>query len=90
MKFKDAYKDNYEVIYCNNNFHQKTYDNNSNWSYNNGKYYYRGYEVHRESGPAIECKDKYKLWYLNGRQYSEKDYLNIISLKNKNRALDEI
>ena len=52
----------------------KTYtvkvDNNGNkrW-YSNGK-------LHREDGPAIECADGDKEWWINGKHVTEQDVLN--------------
>jgi hypothetical protein len=84
MKFKDTYK----VVYCKDNYNKKY--NNDRFYYNNDIQYYKGYLIHREDGPAIECKDGDKYWYLNGKEYSEQKYLKIINLKKKSQVLDEI
>ena len=31
-------------------------------------------DFHREDGPAVEFADGTKIWYLNGRSYTEKYY----------------
>ena len=31
-------------------------------------------KLHRESGPAIEYSYGDKEWYINGKQYTEKEY----------------
>jgi len=31
-------------------------------------------ELHREDGPAVTCNDGFEGWFLNGVQYTEKEY----------------
>jgi len=35
-------------------------------------------KLHREDGPAIECPNGYKVWYLDGINYSEQEFDKII------------
>jgi len=85
MKFEN---ENSNIIYCKNTFYKK-FNNNTFYS-NNGKYYYRGYEVHRVDGPAIEWCDDTKMYYLDGKYYTKEKYLKLKNLKIKNRVLNEI
>ena len=39
-----------------------------------GRYWYLNDKLHRENGPAVEYADGTKVWYLNGRCYTESDY----------------
>jgi hypothetical protein len=32
-------------------------------------------ERHREDGPAVECSDGSRYWFLNGVEYTEKEFL---------------
>ena len=43
------------------------------------KYWYLNGKLHREDGPAIENPYGPKSWWLNGIQYSEKEYWNQLS-----------
>jgi hypothetical protein len=45
---------------------------NISWLNNSNK-------LHREDGPAIECTDGYKEWWVNGERYSEESFLRTIS-----------
>jgi hypothetical protein len=41
------------------------------------KYYFKDKEMkilHREDGPAVDYSDGYKLWYLNGMNYTETEF----------------
>jgi hypothetical protein len=46
---------------------------------NESKYWYQNDVLHREDGPAIEYTDGYtdctKLWYLNGKQITEEEFI---------------
>jgi hypothetical protein len=45
-----------------------TYDNGDKvWKLPNGN-------LHREDGPAIEFLSGFKIWWINGIQYTEQDY----------------
>lgn len=48
------------------------------------EFWYRGY-LHKENGPAIIHKDGSKEYYINGINYSEKDFLNLYLNKNLNQ-----
>ena len=52
--------------------------------------WYKDGKKHREDGPAEAWSDGIKEWWLNDREYSEKEYWKMMNLKNKNRVLDEI
>jgi len=67
----------------------KKFDNEDFYMYEDITYY-KGYLLHREDGPAGIWDDDLYEWYLNGKEYSEQEYLNIISLKSKSRVLDDI
>jgi len=54
------------------------------------KSWYIDGKKHRDDGPAVEYGNGYKYWYLNGKEYSEEEYLKIMNLKKKNRVLDEV
>jgi hypothetical protein len=86
MKFKT---ENNNIVYCKNYSYQKKFDN-THWYDSHGILYYKGRLVHRDHGPAIEYAFGDKEWYLNGKCYSEKEYLNIINLKKKSDVLNEI
>jgi hypothetical protein len=81
MKFEDKDK----IVYCCDEL-------TSNKLYLiKGGLYYKSRLVHRENGPAIEWKNGDKFWFLNGKQYTEKEHYKIINdLKNKNKILDDI
>ena len=85
MIFKDK---NGNIIYCKNNYY-KEFDN-GDFCFNIGQLYWLGYLVHREDGPAVTYTSIFEEWYLNGINYSEKEYLKIINLRNKNLVLDEV
>ena len=38
------------------------------------KYFNDNGKLHRENGPAVEYKNGYKAWYINGTNYNEKKY----------------
>jgi len=38
------------------------------------KWWYLNGQLHRENGPAIEYSDGTKDWFINGKQYTEKEY----------------
>ena len=38
------------------------------------KYWCLNGQLHRENGPAVEYANGTKVWYLNGRCYTESDY----------------
>jgi hypothetical protein len=59
------------------------------FDYKDGKLYYKGSLVHREDGPALEWDDGDREWYLNGDQYTEKKYTELIKIKNMNKILNE-
>jgi len=61
------------------------------WSDGSKEWYLNGLR-HREDGPAQEYCGEYSVyrWYLNGKEYSKKEYLKIINLMNKSRVLNEI
>jgi len=43
--------------------------------YNNGTTkWYLNDKLHREDGPAVECADGYKAWYLNGKKLTEAEH----------------
>jgi len=45
--------------------------------------------LHREDGPAIECADGGKSWWLNGTPYLEKDYHAEIARRKATKATCE-
>jgi len=65
MKFKEKYK----IVYCKDE-HCSEFDNGMFSNYNTYEYY-KGYLVHREDGPAIECNNGHKRWLLNGKLHRE-------------------
>jgi len=85
MKFENKYA----TIYCKDYSYHKEYDN-TGWHETNYIQYYKGYVVHREDGPAMIWYFEDNEWFLNGHQYSEEEYLNIINLKKKSKVLDDI
>jgi hypothetical protein len=66
MKFEDKYG----IIYCKNNPYIKVFDNEYYCQHTNITYY-RGYLVHKISGPAIEYNSGSKCWYKNGIAHRE-------------------
>jgi len=83
------FKNQYITVYCNNDYYEE-FDTGAILCRTNTGTYYRGHLIHREDGPAVEYSNGSKYWYLNGKEYSEQEYLNIISLKSKSRILDEV
>ena len=41
-------------------------------------------QLHREAGPAYEGTDGSNAWYLNGKQYTEEEYVMIQFIKGVN------
>lgn len=82
MKFKEKS----ETIYCNNKYY-KEYNKGGFYFYD--RYYYNGYLVHREDGPAREYNGD-KDWYFKGTKCTEEEYKKMTSLKKKSEVLDEI
>jgi hypothetical protein len=39
--------------------------------------WYLNDNVHREDGPAIECAEGYKEWWLNGKAYTEQEFIQM-------------
>jgi len=92
MKFENKYaisKKEY-VIYCGDDYYKKCDNNGFYYDIIFNKLYYKGHLVHHENGPAFESINGDKQWYLNGKEYSEEDYLSIVNLKNKQRVLNDI
>jgi len=85
MKFETKYGN---MIYCKDNSYQKKYDNDDFYNYGI-IWYYKGYLMHREDGPAVE-QSIMSMYYLNGINYSEKEYYNIVNLKKKMDILNEV
>jgi hypothetical protein len=46
-----------------------------------GKVYVKDGQVHREDGPAVECANGNKAWFLNGNQYSKEKYERAMEMK---------
>jgi len=42
------------------------------------KIWYKVGKIHREDGPAIEYADGTKEWYLEGKEYTKKEFLNLL------------
>ena len=40
------------------------------------KEWYLNDQRHREDGPAIECQDGSKFWYIEGKEISEQEFLD--------------
>ena len=47
-------------------------------------------ELHREDGPAIECANGDKYWYLNDVKYTEEEYYNKLNPKAKELTMEEL
>jgi hypothetical protein len=70
-----------KIWYLDNNLHREggpaieSHDGRKEWFVHGVR--------HREDGPAIEINDGScrKAWYLNGRQYSEEEFLKLTSKK---------
>ncbi len=45
---------------------------------NDTKWWYKGGKFHREDGPAIEYYYGAKFYYLNGKEYPEKEYWSVV------------
>jgi hypothetical protein len=66
--------DGYKAWWLNGNLHR---ENGPAIEYANGdKYWFRDGGFHREDGPAIEYANGYKAWYLNGKKFTEAEFLN--------------
>jgi hypothetical protein len=48
--------------------------------FGNKEYYWNG-ELHREDGPAVECANGDKEWWIRHIQYSEENYWRVVKLK---------
>lgn len=44
--------------------------------------------LHREDGPAVECADGFKFWYLNGEIKTEQEFNNLILKKRLQRIIN--
>jgi len=66
MKFECKY---YIVYYKNENYEK--FDNNKGIRNNKNIWYYNGYLLHREDGPALEYVDISYNWFLNGKLHRE-------------------
>ena len=42
------------------------------------KWFNKQGQIHREDGPAVEYNNGDKSWWLNGKQYSEEDFLKAL------------
>ena len=51
------------------------------------KYWFVNGELHREDGPAIECPDGTKSWYLCGKGLSEEEHFESVSKENQIKLL---
>jgi len=56
----------------------------------NDKAWYKNGLQHREDGPAIECTNGYKEWWLNGNYYSEQEYIIALRKIKLERVLKNI
>ena len=45
------------------------------------KLYYLNDKLHNDNGPAIECANGDKYWYLNGEELTEEEFINKTSKK---------
>jgi hypothetical protein len=78
----------YHIFYENGN--EFWYDDNGEYHrekgpaliYNDGKEqaYFKHGDRHRLDGPAIKSTE-YECWYIEGRKYSEAEFLRIVKLK---------
>jgi hypothetical protein len=50
---------------------------------NGDRYWYYNLKLHRQDGPAVECLDGTRRWYLNGQEYSEEEYTLALSGRRK-------
>ncbi len=41
--------------------------------------HFKNNRLHREDGPAIECANGYKEWFLNGKKCSKKEHNRIMN-----------
>ena len=56
--------------------------------YDNGyKEWYLNDKLHREDGPAVECANGSKWWYLNGEEVTEEE---VMGKKSRKAAVEEI
>lgn len=50
--------------------------------YDNGdKVYYVNHFLHREDGPALDYVSGYRAWFINGKEFAEKDFFKALKLK---------
>ncbi len=52
---------------------------------NGAKYWYLKGVMHREDGPAVEYKSGKKEWWLNGRYYSQEEWFEQLTTKQKEK-----
>ena len=88
MKFET--KDNTIVCCKDNSYQKKFYYANYFVESDDQKTYYNGLLIHNEYGPAIEWYNGNKSWCLDGLQYTEKEFLDIMKFKTNSRVLNEI
>ena len=51
--------------------------------YSNGtKHWWFNDKRHRVNGPAVECSNEYKGWYLDGIEYTKKEYYRELLKRN--------
>jgi len=67
MKFKEENR----IIYCKDESYNEKYDTNDSYYTIDNLYYYRGYLIHREDGPAVEWYNGDESWFLNGQLHRE-------------------
>jgi len=76
-----------EMKNLNTNLILNTYKNGLGIAHS--EWFFKG-KRHRTNGPAVEWINGQKFWYINGKEYSEQEYWNIINLRYKNKVLNEI
>jgi len=65
------FKTQFNITYCKTGSYQKKFDNNMYFCNDDIIWYFKGYLVHREDGPAIEWRGGNKEWFLEGKHHQE-------------------
>ena len=67
------YSNGYKAWYLNGKFHREN-GPAIHWKDGHKEWYFNG-ELHRENGPSVEYPNsEYKEWFINGLEYTEKEY----------------
>lgn len=61
-------------------------DNHVAINANGNRYWFQNHLLHRTDGPAIEYRDGAKSWFIDGKQYTFKQWLAKCSLSDEEKC----